>query len=246
MKEIQYKSYYDSYIKSRETAKEKSLQRLKEGEINMSRIDSIKLMWFVRDFKILIAKYSVGIEISILKRDFLILLKDLKVVWKTKEVMLKDGKGNHLGVYILDPYIFMRWLLSLAILLDISDDKFKILTDLIKRDNIKDKLYDFLISSRLKDWKISDSMSLKKPENRIQEIIAIENKTECENSLKEYLNKEWYKTYKYFGFYNSHKKPENMFLFYGYWAFEVAALVKIKALDDSTFKANKYYPDRLV
>ena len=37
-----------------------------------------------------------------------------------------------------------------------------------------------------------------------------------------------------------------MFLFYGYWAFEVAAIVKIKNLNDSSFRTNKYYPDKLL
>lgn len=34
--------------------------------------------------------------------------------------------------------------------------------------------------------------------------------------------------------------------FSGYWAFEVAAIVKIKGLDDSSFRDHKYYPSQLL
>lgn len=238
--------YYDKFIEVIEKSEERSMARVQSGQVKENMIDLIKFSCFTGKIKVLIAKYSRGNNKSQLREQYLNIIADIEIFWTEKAVKLKDGKGKDLGVYILDPYIFMRWLLSLAILFDISDDEFKTLTDLIKRDNIKDKLYDFLISSRLENWEISDSMSLKKPENRIQDIIDIQDKIECENNLKEYLNKEWYKTYKYAGFYNSHKKPEDMFLFYGYWAFEVAALVKIKNLDDSTFRDNPYYPNRLL
>lgn len=238
--------YYNQFIEVIKKSEEKSKDRVQSGLVREDMIDSIKFLWLAGRIKVLIAKFSKGDDTNDLKKEYSNLIKEMEPLWTKKAVKLKDNKGNILDMYILDCYIYMRWLLSLAILFDVSDEEFKILTDLIKRDNIKDKLYDYLISSRFKNWKVSDSMSLKNPENKIQEIIDIQDKTECENNLKLYLNKEWYKTYKYFGFYNSHKKPENMFLFYGYWAFEVAALVKIKGLDDSSFKDNPYYPSRLL
>jgi hypothetical protein len=30
--------------------------------------------------------------------------------------------------------------------------------------------------------------------------------------------------------------------YFGYWAWEVAAIVKIKGIDDSSLKTHKYYP----
>jgi len=246
MKNCKEIDYYNSLIEKLTEINRENKLKLGKGLINSKNLTLRKMSWFLRDIKILISHYSSNNEKEKLRELYSILIKDIGNVWKKEVVKLKDSKGNDLGVYILEPYIFMRWMLSLGVLLDVPNNEFNILVDLIKRDEINDKLYDFLISSRIEDWKISDSMSLKKPENSIQEIIDIQDNTECERNIKEYLNKEWYKTYKYAGFYNSHTKPDDMFLFYGYWAFEVAALVKIKGLDDSSFRTNKYYPDTLL
>jgi len=246
MKNCKEIDYYNSLIEKLTEINRENKLKLGKGLINSKNLTLRKMSWFLRDIKILISHYSSNNEKEKLRELYSILIKDIGNVWKKEVVKLKDSKGNDLGVYILEPYIFMRWMLSLGVLLDVPNNEFNILVDLIKRDEINDKLYDFLISSRIEDWKISDSMSLKKPENSIQEIIDIQDNTECEKNIKEYLNKEWYKTYKYAGFYNSHTKPEDMFLFYGYWAFEVAALAKIKGLDDSSFRTNKYYPNTLL
>ncbi|RNC86850.1 MAG: DUF1911 domain-containing protein [Winogradskyella sp.] len=40
--------------------------------------------------------------------------------------------------------------------------------------------------------------------------------------------------------YNQHAKSNGNYV--GYWCFVVAAIVKIKDLDDSSFKNSKYYP----
>jgi len=246
MKNYKEIDYYNDFIKLLKDLEKRSRIRVESNQVKPNMIDLIKFSWFSGRLKILIAKYSKGDNIDELKACYKNITSNIEELWTQKAVKLKDGKGNDLGVYILEPYIFMRWMLSLGVLLDVPNNEFNILVDLIKRDEINDKLYDFLISSRIEDWKISDSMSLKKPENSIQEIIDIQDNTECEKNIKEYLNKEWYKTYKYAGFYNSHTKPEDMFLFYGYWAFEVAALAKIKGLDDSSFRTNKYYPNTLL
>lgn len=246
MKEFKDKKYYTSYIDLLTKLNIDNRTKLNNKEINPKNLDLVKYTWFVNDIKILIAKYSRGDSKVDLKIDFSRLLRIIGEYWKPSVVRLKDRKGKLLNVYVLDCHIYMRWLLSISILLDVSDNEFKILTDFIERDSINDVLYDFLISSKVKDWKVSDNLSLNKPENKIKEILFIDNKTECATRVKKYLEKEWYKTYKYFGFYNNHKKPESMWLFYGYWAFEVAAIVKIKGIDDSSFKDNQHYPDRLV
>jgi len=245
MKNAKQKEYYINYLKKREEAKIKSLEKLKNGQINLSKLDTAMLLWFVRDLKIFIVKYSLGYAKEVLKTEFIDLLNNMENAWKPKEVKLKDGNGNEFDKYIIDSCIYMRWLLSLGILLDIPYNTFNILVNLVKRDNIKDKLYDFLIASRVEGWQMSEDLSIIKPENRIKDIISIEDKTKCEAELKVYLKREWYKTYRYFGFYNTHKKPDDMLLFYGYWAFEVAAIVKIKGLDDSSFRDNPYYPQDL-
>ena len=58
--------------------------------------------------------------------------------------------------------------------------------------------------------------------------------------IKSYLQKDWLKSYTEHGLPNSHKSN----LYYGKWAFEVAAVAKIKGLDCSTYIENPYFPSR--
>ena len=44
--------------------------------------------------------------------------------------------------------------------------------------------------------------------------------------------------------YGLHKNVHDLYV--GYWCFIAAAIVKIKDLDDSTFRDNKYYPKDLI
>lgn len=121
---------------------------------------------------------------------------------------------------------------------------------LIDRDNVKDFLYENLIKyyyperKEVTEESYSKFFAIPNMNKKIIKILNDENQEDICDKLKSYLDKDWYKSHKDCYWYNSHKRyPDS---FYGYWAFEVAAIVKIKGLDDSTFRDNKYYPDRLL
>lgn len=241
------KNYYSQLIDKQLDLKFKTLAKLKEDQIKESNLASVKMNLFKKDFHILIAMFSRGDHEDKLKEFYLSIIDHLDEVWIEEKVKMKDEKTNEsINIYYVDYYIYMRWLLSLAILLEIENSEFQILVNLIDRDNINDVIYDFLIASKFENRTVSKSLALEKPTNKIKDLILMSEELDLENSLKIYLEKDWYKTYKYFGFFNSHKKAPNVLHFFGYWAFEVAAIVKIKELDDSSFRDNKYYPDRLL
>lgn len=70
-----------------------------------------------------------------------------------------------------------------------------------------------------------------------------QNPDEREAIISKQLS-NWYKTQRssYFYGYDKEKEP----LYFGYWALEVAALVKVLNIPDDSFKDNKYYPYDLV
>lgn len=246
MKNSKPTSYYNEYIEVVQKALNRTEEKLNMGSIPDNRVHLAKFRCISGKLKLLIAKYSKGDSKELLRSEYLLILNDIQDLWDSEAVLLKDNKGNPYDLYILDSYFYMRWLLSLGILFEINDSDFKILVELIDRDNIKDSLYDFLIHSHFKDRIISKNLALKEPKNDIVNILNVEDRTECELFLKRYLEKDWHKTYKNFNAFNSHNKPDDMYLFYGCWAFEVTALVKIKRLNDSAFRDNKYYPERLL
>jgi hypothetical protein len=50
----------------------------------------------------------------------------------------------------------------------------------------------------------------------------------------------WYKEHKDAYWYNTHESSRDTY--YGYWCFEVAALVKVLRINDSEFRTHKFYP----
>jgi hypothetical protein len=62
--------------------------------------------------------------------------------------------------------------------------------------------------------------------------------------VNDFITKDWYKNHKDAGWHNSHKSRHDVF--YGYWSFETAAVVKIMDLDDTKFIDCQYYPKDLV
>lgn len=170
--------------------------------------------------------------------------------WKPNVARMSTGDGprqKYHPIYYLHHYIVMRWVLSFCVLLDAPVSSFEMLKKIIDRDKIEDALYDFLLSYKYPERKISQKMAIKKPVNRIKDILHMKQNSIFEKELAVYLDKEWLKTYKNSHIYNSHKAMDvPNYSFTGYWAFEVAAIVKIKGLDDSSFRDHKYYPSQLL
>ena len=59
-----------------------------------------------------------------------------------------------------------------------------------------------------------------------------------------YLNDYWYSSNSEEAWYDSHKSKDN--LYYGYWCYEIGAVVKALGIEDSQFKNQVYYPYDLI
>lgn len=209
----------------------------------------LKSSLFGLRLNILIASYSKGEDKESLHRQFSETVRVMEKVWDKRIVKMHMGREQReIDVYYITHTFYMRWMLSLAVLLEVPDDEFQILIDLVKRDNIKDALYDICTQTKIKSWQISDEVRPLKPKNKIIDIIKEPDKEKAEKLTKVYLEKHWFKTYKNLG---GWEKPDAARFdvnsgFVGFWAFEVAAVVKIKGLDDSSFRDNVFYPERLL
>jgi len=250
MKKVKNISFYEKAIRRNEYFIEEHKKWLQsyQGELNKAILTS-NLAYFVWHLNNMIASYSKGDGKDSLSSQFSEAVKVMEQVWDKRRVKMHMGKSQkEIDVYYIGPTFYMRWMLSLGVLLDVPDDEFQILVNLIKRDNIKDALYDICIKTRIKDWQISDVVRPLSPKNKIIDIINEVDKSVCEKLTKTYLEKHWFKTFKNWG---GWKNTDVSDLdvnsgFVGFWAFEVAALVKIKALDDSSFRDSRFYPNRLV
>lgn len=224
---IKDKEYFIEYISEELERINKFKMKLRNKEVRADRIPNVERKVYDLQLQILIAKYSMGDPINSLITDYIVLVEKMKRSW------------------IADCYEDMLWMLSIGIMLEIDDDVFNILVELVENSNVNDFLYNFIIHSRKDDVTYQNSPVLfEEPFESIPNIVMYEDKSQASNSMKAYLLEKWYEGHKDMGWYDSHRNQEK--LYFGYWSFESGAIVKILGLDDSGLIDVPYYPFDMV
>lgn len=177
--------------------------------------------------EVMIATYTAGYSIEDFKGEYIKYVESLQLSWQ----------GN-------SGYEQMVWALSIGILLDVEEDIFNQLVDLVKKDDTEDYLIDYLIQYLRPEWKIRLNYNFPKPYGFTRKIIEEEDSEQALKLLKEYVAKKWYQGSRDTGWYNSHKTNNRSY--YGYWSFESGALCKLKGLDYTELEGVPYFPYDLI
>ena len=177
--------------------------------------------------EILVATYTAGYPLEDFKEEYINFVNSLLPVWHSNS-----------------GYLQMVWALSIGLLLEIDEEIFNQLVDLVKKDDPEDYLIDYLIQSRHPDWKIHINYNFPRPYGFTRKIIEEENAEQALKLLKEYVIKKWYPGHRDTGWYDLHKR--NIDNYYGYWSFESGALCKLKGLDYRKLESVQYFPYDLV
>lgn len=160
----------------------------------------------------LIASYSIGIPIPEIRSQFPDMCE-----W----FLLTDNVS----------YADLVTVASLCILLDCDEYIVK-----LRGKAFEAKLVDSFIQFLLQDEKMEVLSKSFAPYSKIAVISQISDK---ETALKEYLH-SWYLDNKDAYWFDSHKKDSDVY--FGYWSFESAAVVKILGLSPSNFYYIDYFP----
>lgn len=237
------KDYFDIYIEQSSKRIEKFELWVSIGKTPEERIPIVKKGIGAAKLRKIIAKYSRGYLLSEIRSDYISLLKDFADYWPEGQVLMSHN-GRQLRQYL--DYDDMLWMLSFGILFDIAKEDFQVFVDLIIRDGVKDKVYEYLIATKLGceyldgeesyefGWdlyrSLRDAINKNQPQEKMIELLR--------NSLKS----EWKKEHK-------HLLPtpkDRHETYFGAWSFESTAIVVINDLDDSSIRDNEYYPKDLV
>ncbi len=246
---IKDKNYFKNFINSEIERYTKFNNWITEGRTPKERIPYVKNNIIEIKIGVLVAHYSSNSSFDNLNKILLDVINLMKENWDGFW-KLKNSKGEELDQYILSAYDEMLWMLSLGYLLDIPNEEFKKLVDVIDRDGVRDKLFEFIIKAKLPERaSISEESyrefyGIPKVFEKLRLAISEPEKSKAELLIKDFLTNDWYKNHKDAGWYNSHKSKHNTY--FGYWSFETAAVVAILDLDDSSFRDNQYYPKDLV
>ena len=223
-----------NFISEQEQLISISIQMLEEGN-NILKSDNEILV--CNDLLTLcIAKYSLALNFE-----------------EIKETVHKTVRYFHLYFKFStfpEDYSDFIWLFSLAYLCGLDDEHMQKLIAIVKRDGIKDQLLDYLIRSYDPSYDGEAGQFLHPiPYGNLAPILNSTASDSDVAAIKNYLDKHWYQ---------GHADEENfdaswidlhkdaLGRFFGYWAWETAAIAKIKGLDDELLKNHKYYPYRAV
>lgn len=193
----------------------------KRNEDVIFSIKSQIFQWLEEEIR---ATYSLGLE-----------CKDIEMLFGQAKAYISQIGYPEIG------YIHMLELIALGILLEISENEFKILVDVIDNANVDDVLLDCMINAYGMKRNYSSSKYEKEiPYKEVVEIIKLaeSDKTKATTKLEEYVQKKWLKGHSDYGWTKAHKEAG----YYGLWSFEAAAIAKIFNLDDSKLKEDNHYP----
>lgn len=224
---IKNQEYFINYIKQQEQRIEKFQFKLNNNEVSEERVYAVQEKIDSIEFQLFIAKYSNGIPVENLIGEYKNLVKNMPNFWC-------PSSG----------YVDMLWMVSIGVMLEVDDEIFEILIELVEQAKLDDFLLSFLIHSRKSEMIYSQNKFLyKSPYNYLLNVINQENHTAI-NNLKKYLEEYWYRGHSDTGWFDIHKNQQK--LYYGYWSFESGAIAKILQLDDEILKDTSYYPYDMV
>jgi hypothetical protein len=129
----------------------------------------------------------------------------------------------------------MIWLLSLGLLCEIELTTFNKICEVLRRDKVKDALIEKIIIHKLGSWHTNTATVIQK--HPYEKALSLNSTSD----IKYYLDKVWYKGHSDAAWHEIHKVAKAN-SYFGYWAWETAAIVKIKGIDDSSLKDQLYYP----
>jgi len=193
---------------------------------------------FTQELKLFFLKYSLGHSKEELKEVAKAAIKN----YITSENH-PTGKPEALKLYI-GLYSDAIKLASLAILYDAIELLEELKNSFEKNNKGNDLLLDTLFTKGLGHGTSSNKLCYPKI---FGDLVALKENENYEAILKNYID-GWYEKMKKTEWYNLHKKSkvDGATPFYGYWALEVAALVKLFNLDARLFEDYEYFPKDLL
>ena len=212
---LKTKAYFDEYISEESERAIKFKNKIASGTLAADRDLPVKRKLLSIRINLLIAKYSSGVSTDELRSEFLQIAGTVEDCWGAES------------------YDENLRLLSLCVLFNAGDDIKDRVAKLIREKVEIDSLIEYLYSGESQG-----SFSLCYPDvySDMWDMLCGGNIA----AIKGYLQKKWYKSHRDSYWYDAHKSKER--LYFGYWAFEVAALMKVLNMDAAGLDGALYFP----
>lgn len=230
------------------------INKVENNVIKEDRLPSVKHSISLQYLSLIKLKYSLGKDMFAddVKNNLIKICEIKEDLWSVNNinVLTYGNDRTMLNQYTKQGFFQFLDFLSLGYLINIPNKYFNKLVNFIDKDNVKDYLYEFIIKAKIPNRPVLLQDNFKEfswykyPIDKLRDIIKMESKEVAQKHLKDFLDKHWYKSLEGLKGHNDHNKENGNYE--GYWCFVAAAIVKIKGLDDSSFRDNKYYPKDLI
>ncbi len=218
---IKSKSYFDEFIIQDTGRVERFETKIKSGEVKEDRILPVKYKLIQIKTGIIIAKYSRGDSIELLRNEFESLIDLFVEAWNSESY--EDN---------------LRFA-SLAYLLNINTNLKDRIREKLKGTQYYDYLIDFVLVGLESDID-TNKISFLRQYKKLVQFIDDGNK----DTFSKYLH-GWYRSHFHSSWYDTHKN-EDYKLYFGYWCFEAGAVAKRMGLKDDDLQKEQYYPYDMV
>lgn len=227
-------NWFEHHIKHDEELLLKFIKKAKNDPISDEERVSLKETIFQTSLEHLIMRYSSGEDTNYLLPYYINALEALRDY---------HSEPNYKPLYFkeLDDYIIAIWLVSIGVLLEIDGPTFETLVMNIGNKN-KDSIYDYIVNYRINNWGVSSSILHEEQYSALSESL-FKSGVEQVCLIEEFIKTYYYSMSSAF-WHDRHLGDDTDF--FGYWCFELAAIVKISNVDDTDFSNNIFYPRDLL
>ena len=188
------------------------------------------------------AKYSAGISIADIKKDYIVALNEKNIVWKQSTIDSFSFNDSE-PFYSTDEYWEILQIIALGILLGVNEMEANQIIYIRDKVATPDIILDFLCSYFDKR-QYGYIQSIGDKYNGLTKVIKECTSDNASSIMKAYLDKQWFKDYKRQGILPTHNSKFNIHK--GYWSFESGAIMKVLKADDSILKGQQFYPYDMV
>jgi hypothetical protein len=234
--ELKNRAYYDKEIEELIHWREISKNDLKEGNYKEGFKGSVANGIYDDSLSKCFAIYSRGDSIEEIKKSCLELVDDYYLAYKNGGIDYKYYHPRHEGPELINT-------LSLAILCDVDG---KHLEKLLEVAKTAPKLQ--IINHFLNYWgegeEVEEAHRFDRGYSGLNKMFTLANEEVLSKKLMQKYLKNWYGSDHRVLLRETYEHDNTNYV--GYWAFEAAAFVKMRGLDDSSFKDNVYYPKDMI
>lgn len=185
-----------------------------------------------RSVERLISLYSRGDAIETMQAPFQEIVATLASYLGHQREGTRPDDFKYLGQYMTS-----LWMVSLGILLDVEDSTMRELVALLGNEG-RDGLYEFIVGARVSGR--AKNAPLMHPAQFTELGVSLHSDAAERPTLINAFLTSYYKRMSELAWYDTHLKADPVF--FGYWSFEAAAVVKILKVPDAFFRDNIYYP----